>query len=135
MEVIHMLPLRPHHGMCLRGFVGKGYDSVFTANMQRIANHLAAQPEQTVCLVIQPDVLCVACPHCLADECESRRFVQPLDAACLRACGLEQGVVLPWKQYRELIDRQIFKTRIFDRLCAACEWYTLCKRAAPRGSD
>ena len=23
------LPLRPHHGMCIRGFVGKGYDDAF----------------------------------------------------------------------------------------------------------
>ena len=130
-----MLTLRPHHGMCLRGFVGKGYDSAFTDNMKRIADVLAAQPEQKVCLVIRPDDLCASCPHCLAEECESSRFVRPLDAACLRACGLEQGVVLPWRQYRELINRRIFDTNVFDRLCSECEWYALCKKAASQWSD
>ena len=43
-----MLRLRPHHGMCIANFVGRGYDEVFTVNMNQTAEALKAEPQQEI---------------------------------------------------------------------------------------
>ena len=122
------LPLRPHHGMCIRGFVGKGYDDTFAAHMCHIVDELDARPAQPIRLVCAADMLCEKCPHNRSGQCESAGFVTPLDTACLRACGLHDGDVLPWKDYRRIID--IFRSGLFERLCSDCEWFSLCQHSA-----
>ena len=53
-----MLRLRPHHGMCIANFVGRGYDEVFTVNMNQTAEALKAEPQQEIWLKAGEDVLC-----------------------------------------------------------------------------
>lgn len=45
-----MIRLRPHHGMCLAYFEGKGYSDDFTENMQHMLELLekGAEVEMTV---------------------------------------------------------------------------------------
>ena len=121
-----MLCLRPHHGMCIRGFVGKGYDDAFTANMQRTVDSLRSDPDQTVQLICAPDALCIACPHNLPSGCESADFVHPLDRACLDACGLREGDSLPWKEFCRRVQVNIVKPGLLQRWCKDCEWLALC---------
>ena len=51
------LPLRPHHGMCLSYFSGKGYSTGFTANMARIKS-LLEETDPLVRLTTGMDCIC-----------------------------------------------------------------------------
>ncbi len=52
--------LRPHHGMCIAFFKGKGYSVEFTAHMKDVIKELENNP--LVCLKVNTDELCSKCP-------------------------------------------------------------------------
>ena len=41
------IPVRPHHGMCLAYFIGKGYSEGFSAHMEKML-HILEQDLQCV---------------------------------------------------------------------------------------
>ena len=53
-------PIRPHHGLCLAFFRGKGYSEEFVENMTRMQKALEANA--AVCLTEKTDGICAACP-------------------------------------------------------------------------
>lgn len=66
-----MIRLRPHHGMCLAYFEGKGYSDGFTGNMQHMLELLEKGAD--VEMAVFGDEICKACPNlkhgvCLLDS-------------------------------------------------------------------
>ena len=61
--ITKMIRLRPHHGLCIQHFTGKGYSAAFVANMTHVIAVLRAMPETQIELTADMDVLCACCPH------------------------------------------------------------------------
>ena len=54
--------IRPHHGLCIHFFEGKGYSENFVRHMAELIEKLNAfRPE--IRLVLHVDYFCYACPH------------------------------------------------------------------------
>lgn len=120
-----MLRLRPHHGMCIANFVGRGYDEAFTVNMNQTAEALKAEPQQEIWLKAGEDVLCSRCPHCQG-QCVTLEKVQKLDQAVLTICGLEDGSTVIWQEFEQMVKEKILDSGRFDQICSVCRWYDFC---------
>ena len=55
------IPVRPHHGMCLAYFIGKGYSEGFSAHMEKMLHIL--EKDVPIRLVVSLDEICSACPN------------------------------------------------------------------------
>ena len=121
------LKLRPHHLLCIQKFVGNGYDGVFAQNLAKIVSYLAAHPETEVTLCEGCDGICATCPDRMNDKCGDGEKVVELDCAVLEACKLNYGDTDAWESLSRTARQEIFETDKFEKICAACEWYGLCK--------
>ena len=122
---MEQLTLRPHHGVCIPNFTGKGYDEAFTENMTQFIRRLTDFPGQTVTLCSKEDVLCSRCPH-NQNGCTSMEKVQRLDREVLAACGLENDSEISWRDFQQLVRQRIFSGGAFEQICGDCQWYELC---------
>lgn len=121
-----MLHLRPHHGICIANFVGRGYDRAFTINMKQTVMALNAWPHQEILLKSTEDVLCSKCPNC-EEQCVTARKVSGLDKAVLNACRIEDGCVMTWQEFRDRVDKSILKAGKFEKICHSCKWFEFCR--------
>ena len=88
-EIVHRI--RPHHGMCLYFFEGKGYSSTFSEHMAQVKEELLQNNGEALLeLVTRTDDICSACPHNLNGNCETYGKVNAYDA----------GVLVVWKVVR-----------------------------------
>ena len=93
--------LRPHHGLCIRFFVEKGYSPEFTENMKKVIAELeSGDPVLTLCT--GADVICRACTNNICGTCRDGEKVAAFDNALMDLCGLEEGQEIRWS---ELTDR------------------------------
>lgn len=118
------IPLRPHHGLCIPLYQGRGYSPEFTRRMAALIAQLGHAPP--VRLTPGPDVLCAACPLNGPAGCSTPQKVLGFDWAVLAACGLAPGQVVPWPQFQALVQRYIFAPGRRAALCAGCQWQALC---------
>ena len=118
------LTIRPHHGMCLAFFQGKGYSGGFTAHMAQVKESLEQDP--AVRLVVGGDEICTCCPNLRGGVCTAADKVERYDRAVLAACGLEDGAVLPWRRFAQLVDGRILAPGRRQEICGDCQWDTLC---------
>ena len=75
--------LRPHHGMCLAYFEGKGYSEGFSAHMQEMLELF--EKDVPVFLTVAADEICSACPDNEAGCCKSAAQVAEYDRDVLEA--------------------------------------------------
>lgn len=122
-----MIRLRPHHALCLRHFVGKGYSQEFVQNMTALHERLNGGNRQMVQIIMHRDSVCVACPHDVDFACESEEKVQRLDRAVADACGLRSGQWISWQELCQLIDDRVMPGGRMPDVCEICEWYSLCR--------
>ncbi len=120
------LSLRPHHGLCIRYFAGKGYSEAFVQNMRQVIARLQDAPEQPVRLRAEVDAVCTACPHNLQGACETAEKVARYDAACLTLCGLQNGQVLPWSAFAGRVHQNIIAPGRLAEVCRGCRWLSVC---------
>ena len=64
-----VIPLRPHHGMCLAYFKGEGYSNGFTAHMAEMLKIFLEGKK--IRLHVDTDEICSACPNNLGGHCEA----------------------------------------------------------------
>ena len=121
-----IIRLRPHHALCLRHYVGKGYDAAFVENMNALHQRLNNGERQMVQIILHRDSLCAACPHDVDYACETEDKVQLLDAAVADACGLRSGQWLSWQELCRLIDERMMPGGSMPEICRICEWYDTC---------
>ena len=118
------MKLRPHHLLCIQKYTGHGYNAAFTAHMNRLTAALTAETE--IRIVSGTDDICTACPNRCADRCRSEEKVRRMDLAAAACCGITADTVQQWQQLAQTAYVRVFCTDAFARICADCEWYTLC---------
>lgn len=117
--------LRPHHGLCIAFFEGKGYSPEFVRHMiERIAYLHAYDPE--IRLVLHTDEICQACPHNQNHICESNQKVLDYDRQILTLCGLRENQCLHWTDLQELVFLHILKKTRLKEVCQSCQWLEIC---------
>ena len=124
--------LRPHHGMCLAFFEGKGYSTGFTAHMGKMLD-IFEREDPIVELVRQTDSICSACPNNLIetkgpDHCISSGKVIGYDQAVLKATGLSDHERLPYSRFRDMVSEKILRVDKRKIICGDCQWDEICSR-------
>ena len=123
-----IIRLRPHHALCLRHFVGKGYSPAFVENMTALHARLNDGSRQMVQIILHRDSVCAACPHDVDFACETEEKVRALDATVAEKCGLRSGQWISWQELCALIDERLMPDGSMPQVCEICEWYSLCLR-------
>lgn len=119
--------LRPHHGLCIRHFVGYGYDEKFTLNMRKIVDALNRDSAQEIILQSSADILCSACPHNNEGLCTSITKVESYDTQCLSLCNLQEGQCLCWQDFQQIITDKLILNSSWKLICKGCNWLSLCE--------
>ena len=130
-----IIRLRPHHALCLRNYVGKGYNDTFIENMDALHERLSSGEREMVQIILHRDSMCRACPREKDAACEKEDWVQQLDRAIAKKCGLRSGLWISWQELCDIMDEHVFETDIWEKLCAGCEWYDLCKKVHQEKKD
>ena len=120
--------LRPHHGMCLAFFEGKGYSSEFTAHMAKMKEILTEQ-NPMITLVRETDDICCACPHNKEGVCDAAQKVYEYDTGVLENCGLKENEKQPFLTFYRQVAEQILDQGIGKKICGNCQWRSICYRS------
>lgn len=116
--------IRPHHGMCIAFFQGKGYSSEFTVHMEKMIQKLSHNP--IICITAQTDSICTKCPNNNNGICETADKVMEYDKRVLAKCGLQEGTVMPYQDFKRLVHERILQPSKREEICGNCEWNELC---------
>lgn len=116
--------LRPHHGMCIAFFGGKGYSSEFVVHMSEMINRLEKNP--LVCLTAQTDEVCFKCPNNQNGICETAEKVAEYDRQVLERCNLTDGIILPYMDFKKAVYEQILIPNKRKEICWNCQWNEIC---------
>ncbi len=125
--------LRPHHGMCLAYFEGKGYSGDFTRNMGEKLEVLLTNPR--IHLQIQGDAICVSCPNRTGVACQTEDKVRGYDQRVLQLCGLQENAELSFWEFAGLVEKQILRKKKREWICGDCEWNDLCSTKQSRWAE
>ena len=118
-------PIRPHHGMCLAFFIGNGYSNGFTAHMQEMLELFTKGAD--VCLTVNTDEICSACPNNCQGLCEAAEKVKRYDNAVLSQCGLTEGQTLPFSKFTQYVQQNIIASCKRPEICGDCQWNRICQ--------
>ena len=121
------MTLRPHHGMCLAFFEGKGYSDGFTAHMEQVLLRLSRE-DPPVRLLPATDVICAHCPNNIRGVCATAEKVDRYDRAVLERCGLAAGDALPWNAFSKLVHDRILTAGKRPSICGDCQWNDICAK-------
>ncbi len=119
------ISLRPHHGLCLQFFEGKGYSDGFTAHMGQVKALLEAGGRITV--TEADDEICSRCPNRKGHGCVSDEKVRSYDRKVLEVCGLSGGEQMAWETFRELVREKIIRGAGRALVCPDCQWQDICQ--------
>ncbi len=118
------IKIRPHHGLCIAFFQGKGYSSAFIQNMEHVIAQLAENP--LIRIGAEQDAICRACPNLQDGICRDEKQVSAYDRAVLELCGIEAGTVLDWQSFARNVNTKIFQAGRRADICADCQWNAVC---------
>ncbi len=122
-----MVHLRPHHGLCLQNFRGKGYSDGFSQNMAAMQKRLFENPQIMVCITEGADELCQNCPNRRGKGCTSAHPAL-YDQNVLNETGIRYGQELSWREFRDTAGP--LSLYELDATCPGCQWLSLCKEIA-----
>lgn len=122
----NIIELRPHHGMCIGQFIGKGYSDEFVRNMKHIINRLNHEKDIRIRLVCRTDCLCSSCPHNVNSICNSGQKVLNYDKTCLHICGLSENDEITWNEFKNKVNETIIKQDKLSEVCINCSWIDIC---------
>lgn len=123
--------IRPHHGMCLVFFRGRGYSAGFTAHMAQV-RELLLREDPAVCLYPEADVLCACCPHNEHGACSDGEKAARYDHAVLELCALLPGQPIRWSRFARLVEERILSPGRREQICSDCQWNTFCTASSTR---
>ena len=113
--------LRPHHGLCLGFFEGKGYSGEFSRNMASVLSQLT--PDTSIRLAEGHDAVCACCPNRFTPCPNAGDY----DRRVLDLCGLEAGQTLTWGAFREAVVSRILAPGKLSAVCGDCQWADICR--------
>lgn len=116
--------IRPHHGMCIAFFQGKGYSKEFTTHMSEIIKKLQ---NAMVCVSIQTDEICRKCPNNMHGICKTEDKVISYDKKVLDSCDLTDGEILTYKEFYNTVYERIISAGKREKICGDCQWNEICK--------
>lgn len=119
--------IRPHHGMCLAFFEGKGYSGSFTAHMAHIQQRLLREDPE-VRLDPETDEICSRCPNNEGGVCNAAEKVDRYDRSVLERCGLTPGQRIRWSRFSRLVDESILSPGARETICGDCQWNDVCAK-------
>ncbi len=120
--------LRPHHLLCIQKFTGHGYDTDFTEHMKSIVSELKDNPHTQITVTHGCDDLCKKCPNNINGNCTSLEKTALMDNSVLSICNLTYGENILWEKAMSKARELILKTDKFNSICAACQWFELCRK-------
>ena len=124
------IPLRPHHGMCLAYFKGKGYSDSFSAHMAEMLEIFEKGAE--IILKVQTDEICSACPNNREKLCEDFEKVEKYDRAVLSLCGFEEGQEMTFDAFAKAVESRVLSAGKRAQICGDCQWNTICENQESR---
>lgn len=127
-----MLHLRPHHGMCIGQFIGKGYSADFVDNMKKVIEKLESSEMEMIKLICRTDVICNCCPHNNSEICNSGQKVTNYDNTCLTLCSLKENDIISWKEFKTRVKKNIIDKNKLSEVCINCSWIDICTENAGR---
>lgn len=119
------MKLRPHHGLCIQQFIGRGYSDTFVENMKQVIACLEKQPNQIVLIQAEEDDICKSCPYNQNGKCQSGQKVLQYDKKCLDLCKIKEGEI-SWKEWKERIFTNIIYKKLIEEVCVNCNWQKIC---------
>lgn len=122
--------LRPHHGMCLAYFEGKGYSQGFAEHMGKILELL--ERDVQVCLTVGGDMICSACPNLKEQICVTADLVAEYDRKVLLLCGLQENETISFAEFIEKVENLILKPGKRKKICGNCQWDGICSSRKSR---
>lgn len=120
------LSIRPHHGLCLQFFEGKGYSDVFAAHMWQIQKLL--EKGSRVLITENADEICGKCPNLNNGICTADDKVKRFDKRVMEICGLKEGICLSWNEFSELVQKKIVLAAGRNTVCPDCQWTWICRK-------
>lgn len=118
--------LRPHHGLCIQFYEGKGYSKEFTKQMDSLIESIALNQELTLTLHSGTDILCDACPNNLQGECKTAEQVAGYDRAVLNLSSLNAGDTISITSFLKQVKQEIIQKDRLKDICSDCSWYSIC---------
>lgn len=99
--------IRPHHGMCLAYFEGKGYSQGFVRHMGEVLSLL--EEGALVEMTVAGDNICSACPNLKDGVCETADKVETYDRAVLSFCDLKENEQLDFSEFTQRVQKRILE--------------------------
>ena len=117
--------IRPHHGMCIAFFQGKGYSNEFTAHMDELIHKFEKNP--TICITSQTDAICLKCPNNKQGICETESKVAEYDRQVLERCSIREGTIMPYADFKKTVCENILLPGKREEICGNCQWNKICR--------
>lgn len=121
--------LRPHHGLCMAFFEGKGYSKEFVAHMYHLLEQL---PGKTITLTMETDSICCHCPNKHNHLCNSQEKVAQIDAKVASLCNFYAGQTITYEQFCYIVREKVIQVGHFESICKDCRWFSLCSEKIER---
>lgn len=129
-EKQNSLCLRPHHGMCLAYFEGRGYSREFAEHMGKILDIM--ERDARVSLTVGGDVICSACPNLKGQVCVTADQVAEYDRKVLLLCGLQENETISFAEFTEKVEKLILQPGKRKEICGNCQWDGICSSRKSR---
>ncbi len=128
-DKLGQINLRPHHGMCLYFFEGKGYSDGFTKHMAQVKAWLEEpEAEHMITIVNRADEICSACPHNIGGVCETIEKVDRYDGGVLYYTGIKPGDTMTFGEFSRKVQEKIINPGYGKRICGDCGWRDICHK-------
>ncbi len=128
-EYVGQINLRPHHGMCLYFFEGKGYSDDFTKHMAQVKERLEGQKASHLITIIdKTDEICLACPHNIDGACETIEKVNRYDGGVLSYTGIKLGESMTFAEFSRAVQEKILEPGYGRMICGDCGWSDICHK-------
>ncbi|MGL6104990.1 DUF1284 domain-containing protein [Romboutsia sp.] len=122
-----MLKIRPHHILCMKAYIGKGYSEEFNENIKRVIAKLQDE-SQNIEVIFGLDYICSKCPYNDKElVCKSEEKVNKIDSKLCSYFKIEEGIYR-YSDIKEKVYSHITE-EILEDICGNCEWnkITNCK--------
>ncbi len=116
--------LRPHHGLCMKFFIGKGYSGDFAENMGNIKTFLETN-DPVIVISKGADSICRKCPNNCGGKCSGEK-ADKYDRLVMELCGIKYGAEMLYSKYSSLVNENILSSGKLRSVCGDCKWFGIC---------